>query len=543
MLQCLLSWIIILIYSYILGCTGLALLNRKQEKWHTVDIQVICGIVIINLYAQIFSVFYKVGIIAFVLLSMGVIICFFYLWHKNKIIWIKLKISKYRKIFLGIAILLILLWTCLSPQHYDTYLYHAQSIHWIEEYKTIPGLGNLHFRYAYNSAFLTLQALFSYSWLFGQSLHTVNGFLAIFMVGYVILTGKKQERYILSDWLKLGISLYVIYICFYLSSPSTDTWAILLTFYICIKWCEYVEEKVESENPYAFLCVLTVYAITLKLSAAPFLLLTLYPAIVLIQKRKIKEIIKYLLLGVLIIIPFLIKNVILSGYLIYPYPEIDIFNVDWKIPEHILWDDRIAIVVFGRQHMDISRYNESLLQWLPEWFDSIHIIWKIFLLITLISIVLIVINIKQIKKNIALLILILTSIAGIVFWILSAPLPRYGTQYMILIPCIAMGIIINDKIILQGLYKVVAVFMVLFSLILFPIYNHMVSKEKISFWNQNDYQEWKVQEILVDGYTFYVPIEGNDQTGYEPFPVGGMQSNEFRGETIEEGFRPTSYRE
>lgn len=65
----------------------------------------------------------------------------------------------------------------------DTTLYHIQAVHWIEEYGVMPGLGNLHNRFAYNSAFMPLQALFSLRWLIGNSLHTLNGFICcVFLV-------------------------------------------------------------------------------------------------------------------------------------------------------------------------------------------------------------------------------------------------------------------------------------------------------------------------------------------------------------------------
>ena len=43
--------------------------------------------------------------------------------------------------------------------HVDTGLYHAQAIRWIEEYGVVCGLGNLHSRFAYNSAAFALCAL------------------------------------------------------------------------------------------------------------------------------------------------------------------------------------------------------------------------------------------------------------------------------------------------------------------------------------------------------------------------------------------------
>ena len=52
--------------------------------------------------------------------------------------------------------------------HYDTGLYHAQAIRWIEEYGVVPGLANLHSRFGYNSASFALSAFFSETWLIGR---------------------------------------------------------------------------------------------------------------------------------------------------------------------------------------------------------------------------------------------------------------------------------------------------------------------------------------------------------------------------------------
>ena len=65
--------------------------------------------------------------------------------------------------------------------HYDSDLYHAQSIRWLEEYGIVKGLGNIHVRFAYNSSFFALSALYSMKFLLKQSLHTVNGFIALLL--------------------------------------------------------------------------------------------------------------------------------------------------------------------------------------------------------------------------------------------------------------------------------------------------------------------------------------------------------------------------
>ena len=54
----------------------------------------------------------------------------------------------------------------------------------------------------------------------------------------------------------------------------------------------------------------------------------------------------YLLTGCVVIAPFLIRNYYLSGYLIYPFPAIDLFDVPWKIPQGVALYDAREIAVY-----------------------------------------------------------------------------------------------------------------------------------------------------------------------------------------------------
>ena len=80
-----------------------------------------------------------------------------------------------------------LMFTAESTFHYDTGLYHAQAIHWIEDYGVIKGLGFIHVRLAYNSAYFPLCALYSMRDVTGgQSLHSVSGFISVVMCLYSV---------------------------------------------------------------------------------------------------------------------------------------------------------------------------------------------------------------------------------------------------------------------------------------------------------------------------------------------------------------------
>lgn len=188
-----LSWIIIVGMSYVLGDAFICIIapNTFRKNSRT-DINIVCGLMVLNVYAEAYSIFAKVDGITFLIAPVGAVIWPIYKWRYKK--WnlnqSVPRIKEWQICVCVFAVVYIGLWTLKSPSFIDTYIYHAQAIRWIEEYGIVPGLGNLHNRFAYNSAFLPLQAFFSFSWIYSSSLHSLNGFLCAFFLIYFLFTCK-----------------------------------------------------------------------------------------------------------------------------------------------------------------------------------------------------------------------------------------------------------------------------------------------------------------------------------------------------------------
>lgn len=437
-------------------------------------------------------------------------------------------------------------WTVGYPQHYDTSLYHYQAIKWIEEYGVVPGLGNLHNRFAYNSAFMALQALFSFEWLVGQSLHTVNGFVCCFFMIYAVISNriwKLGEKIEVSDLLKVAT---VIYICYYknlISSPSSDTLTLLLILYICTKWSEFIERDIKEMEPYGFLCILSAYAISLKLSAAVCMVLVLWPAMQMIKRKKYKMIIKHLALGIIVLAPWLVRNVVISGYLLYPYPQLDIFDVDWKMPASVLTHDSREVIVWGRNVFNVEDYAMPIWKWFSEWFMnnspvliSIGLIAEGLVLISLIK------KLITKKMDLRLDMIAIYSFVSLVFWISSAPLMRYGMVYLMIPICLCISRCLNGK---RALYEILL--MLIIPTVASFLGNICNIGEKPYIW-QEDYV-WKLTEKveLENGISVWFPAEG-DQCSADVFPCvpyrNMVERLELRGQGFENGFRiKEEYRE
>ena len=177
-----------LVFLYVWLCAylvGFAVLSGIRYVYGSfmvkADGYVMAGLVTVTVYAQFFSLFHKVGFVANLLLAAvcAVIAVVLRRRLKEEILRQYGALGRGRRIFYLLLFLFMAYGTSRGIIHYDTGLYHAQSIRWIEEYGVVKGLGNLHCRLAYNSSSFALSALYSFGFLGGQSFHCMAGFLAL----------------------------------------------------------------------------------------------------------------------------------------------------------------------------------------------------------------------------------------------------------------------------------------------------------------------------------------------------------------------------
>ncbi len=339
------------------------------------------------------------------------------------------------------------------PIHYDSGLYHIQAIKWIEQYAIVPGLGNLHGRLAFNPNFFNLSAGFSFSGIFGQPIYAVNVFFGIVYLYFVISTisvfGKNiaDNRQSTSDILFLFFlgAFSILYLSARVSYPTPDLAAGLLPFYLFMRYLYSKNENLQiSPATIAFFIIISVYILTIKLSSLPILLFPILLSLKYKPAWSRKLFFRTSLTCVLIVLPWLIRNYYLSGYLIFPFPSIDIFNPDWKIPyaaadfEHRSVADWAKMQ--GKNYMDVEKM--SIRQWFPSWFKGISTTWRVLFLLAFSSPIFILIkslfpsktSIKGFLLNLKSEIrnpIWLTAFTGTCFWFFTAPDVRFGFPFII----------------------------------------------------------------------------------------------------------------
>lgn len=553
-----LSWIYYFILCLLIGLEIEKILKKLlQGKWHFQVIDhMVTGIAGITIYAAFFSIFYKVGMIAHLLLLVAAVFSGYQNRKELEKFWIEGKklVFSWEGFFFFCFILGIAFFTSRGNFHTDTHIYHAQNIRLYEEYGLIKGMANLQLHYGYNSLYLAFCAVMSLSWLLPWSLHTTTGFIELILCLYALhhLKSFKERKNHLEDAGCVAILFYALINVTGSMSPATDYPTMFLSIYMAAVWLRAIEEKAHY-SVYALLSVFGVFLGTMKLSAISMAFVVIYPAFYLLKEKKWKEIGLYIGLGIFALAPYLIRNVLLSGWLIYPFEAIDLFDVAWKVPLEYLLVDSYQIKVWGRCLYDINLIDMPVQEWFPVWWEAQERYAKMLLGANVLGIVLAVFNlgykwIKKIEIKAELVVLYAGLLASAIVWFLLAPFIRYGLGFLLVLPLVGMASWFDYE--KKGLQSIVTGALVFGIFLCFsPYVDHYVTDDGV-FVKQRlkdsyyivakDYDEGSMSSYVVNNnviyYNEYNPEEG-ERNSYHTFPSTCYKSMMDRSTLVSEDIR------
>ncbi|MCI6977920.1 MAG: hypothetical protein MR930_04720 [Lachnospiraceae bacterium] len=581
MISVLINWSYVFITTYIIGYFTLSRAYRfyKHERHIGIMSSVMAGVAITTAYAGFFSIFYKVGIVANIVM---ILFCVLFVWldrthytdilsdiNGGKFIG-RIFGSGSTRIIKVIAFLIFfvaaLFFTTEGNFFSDSGYYHEQSIRWIEEFGTVKGSVHILKRLAYNSCYFCQCALYSMKDIFSQSLHCLSGFYGILVMGYALAGFNKSIK---TNAIRLAPFVYFILLCSEITSPASDYPLVFSVFYVVIRWFELRDDNEEHYSPYALLSLFVVFLISIKLTVGCLILIVIKPAIAMIKEKRVKEIITSIMTGIIILLPYFIRNYIICGWLIYPFTKIDIFNPDWKLPMRHVQADADEIKVWGRGMGQLGgQVTDGIKVWLPHWWEymsvpnrmivaSAIIVLSVYLVYRVCRFISEVIR-HGIKKtatevvidNIDRYIFEAALLFSLLYWFFESPLFRYGVCYIFIAMFYAIGDILGEVWNKSVIIRVAVVLICVLTMI--PFTNGIIEYFK---WNyecilyNSDYEYFVMQEDYprveygtteINGVTFYYPKEELGQIGYHMFPAlwfNGTDNVESRGDKITDGYR------
>lgn len=435
MIALLFSWVIIAVVFFTFGRLFLQIwqyIGKKETNYSALDI-ILVGMCVTTSIIAILSLWIPANTM---MLFALVFMCLLYWFCNNKYIPALAngildfigRQPKWHLMIYGLGIFSIGMFCTLHPMMTDTLYYHYQNLMWNEQYAIVPGLANLQPRFGFNSSLFLLGSTFGLKPLFGQFIFGVHTFFLVSIYTWLFYQVLNTKKLIVSVVSILMLScLFVVY-KIHITSITTDFIPNLLIVYLILKI--FYDRNVVKEKTILFL-LLPIFIVTLKLSCFAIALLPLYVMWNQLKQKQYSVFALSILGGLLIVVPWCTRTVILSGYLIFPLPLFDFFSYDWKIPMEYVIEQKEFIQSFARYPNNVDIHSVLAMpisEWLPIWWNSDMqyynpIANKIFTFLTLISIPIgIFLAATRKKSNNNILILVwLACLIGIVVWFFNAP--------------------------------------------------------------------------------------------------------------------------
>jgi hypothetical protein len=443
MLEVFASWVV---FAITLVGIGSLLLSRFSRNFLLTDsfwMGLAASVAVLEIWNLAFAVTLSTTLCLFCLGVLGLVINRSSFWRDLKSVW---EGSPWLPI-IGIALVLLLALRACGPcEYYDTGLYGAPAVRWIQTYPTVPGLANLHGRFGFNSSvFLCIAALGHGPWK-DLGFHLFTGFMLAAMWATLLpaLTRViRRTETSPADWFYTILAVLALFwttrsriVGTQTDEPATVVCLIatgILFEYLCRK--NEREKRCTHASRLVLATTLFSLAVAFKVSTIAFALFACCLAFrgIWFLDRNARSRSKYffaaLTLSTLILLPWCVRGILLSGYPFYPATVLG-FPVAWRIPLSAARWYAIGIRSWGRIP-DTPFHNTQGIHWLDDWLN--HALRnrpasQVPLAISLAGLLASLIPRFRGKPGPACpwLSLLAPSIAGIIFWFLASPDLRFA---------------------------------------------------------------------------------------------------------------------
>ncbi len=261
-------------------------------------------------------------------------------WYKNKRLFTSIlqnalaqvKFSSIPiKILFAFSSFLIIAQSATLPFIIDNESYYIQTIKWLTEYGLVKGLANLHLFLGQTSGWHITQSVYSYSFLYDR-FNDLNGFVLLLVNFFAF---QKLQAFFTKgnaiDLLFGLLPLTYVFLFQFISSPSPDLPVYVFGFLLFSFYLQNDNKK----DSFISISILALFAFFIKITAVVLLLI---PLVVLVKHFAFlkKAFLKVVLLGSMVLLLFVLKNTILTGYPLFPLLCFRIDSLDYAVPRIIM---------------------------------------------------------------------------------------------------------------------------------------------------------------------------------------------------------------
>jgi hypothetical protein len=259
--------------------------------------------------------------------------------------------SRFELILISVVVVTAALKCAQVPFILDNETYYIQTIRWINEHGFVKGLANFNIAFAQSSGWHILQAGFNASFVTNR-LNDINGLLLItFTLWSLSVSRSKTPDHKIPAVTFAILSNVLLYQ--FINAPSPDLPLILLSqivFYLYLSTSQQYDKLI---------ILLAFYLVFLKITILPFVFL---PALIILQRRSALTF--SLGSGLVFLLLYVAKSVILTGYPVYPLLWFPL-EVDWRVPVELV--QFISDMVYDHEFLGMQGIKDF------TWFDRLKI--------------------------------------------------------------------------------------------------------------------------------------------------------------------------
>lgn len=449
----------ILIFSiltnFIYFCAGSLLISEKERDFQSQFYIYFIGVIFLSSISLILNFFTSLNPEINSIIYLTIIIIFFI----KKKFKVDIRFLNFLLISSFLTFILIVYSNVNRP---DAGLYHLPYISIVNEYKIIFGINNIHIRFGHISILQYLSAI-NNNLIFqanGTSipLASIVSFFYIYFFYDIWDVIKKKESPNVSKFFSLFILIYISYKITNYSNFGNDAVG-HLTFFYLISYILKNEIKIINFNK---ILLISVFVFLNKPMLA---LVFLIPLSIFFFKNnfQFKEILKsFYSVPTLLLYIWFIKNIFVSGCAIYPIKMTCIEKLPWVNMEQVItaniegeawskgWPDKSSSDTYS-----IKDFSKNF-NWLNAWSNKhlkyiLHTIAPFLIILTCIAFYIMTKH-KKVKTyfnkdfKIRYVTSIITSLFGILSFLLFFPLYRYGYSYLIIFLSLLFIFVIKNKI-------------------------------------------------------------------------------------------------
>lgn len=318
----------------------------------------------------------------------------------------------------------------------DTGAYHLPLIRWFEQYPIVDGLANLHARFGFNYHYHLVSAFFGLDGVSGTTLHGMNGYLFVLtaLMLYILYRGESKTW----DRIFYVIALAALALITNGMNSFSPDFPVASYQIVILSFLFYAYRQKSLEQYYPILICLSLALIPWKVSSFTlFLFLLLF-----INKGFFTRHIltTTIVIGLLVFIPYFIRNYHISGYVVYPLSSLDFFDPIWKVTKKFVDFERVAVrnyalglpvYYLGHVHYDGALFSNWLMR-----MKSLNtagylavILFGINIIILFAALVLFGKRSSSSRKFYTLY--FIGFLAALVVWFLLGPDPRFSYGYLV----------------------------------------------------------------------------------------------------------------